>query len=210
MLYVCLSAEGYNNALSQLGNSKYAELRIDLVKPSAVEIEKMLADKNVSYIATCRPGIFDEPTSISLLETAIKAGADYVDVEIERGEQIASHIKNVCKGTTCKMIISYHNFEETPDIEELNKIVEQCVSYGADCVKIACKVNFPQDNAKLLSLYNLDENIVAFGMGEKGKISRLASLRCGAPFTYVAANSGNNTAPGQISENEMQELLKRF
>ncbi len=210
MLYVCLSAQGTENALKQLGNSKYAELRIDLVKPTCNDLEKMLSNKDVSYIATCRPGAFDEPTSIAMLETAIKSGADYVDVEIERGQEIAARIKLACKNTTCKMIISYHNFEETPDFDELQAIVEKCVNYGADCVKIACKVNFPQDNAKLLSLYNLDENIVAFGMGEKGKISRLASLYCGAPFTYVSANFGNATAPGQISEKEISNLMKYF
>jgi len=51
-------------------------------------------------------------------------------------------------------------------------------------------------------------NIVAFGMGKLGRVSRLASLYCGAAFTYVAADSGQATAPGQFTRSEMEQLLK--
>lgn len=207
MLYVCLSAEGVDNALRQLGDEKCAELRIDLVRPSMDEMKKMLSEGNVSYIVTCRPGAFDEETSQRYLAAAAKCGADYIDVEIERGAAVAARLKDACAGTTCKLIVSYHNFECTPSREELLEVIKECKSRGADIVKLACKVMTPADNAVLLSLYCDCDNLVAFGMGALGKISRVASLGCGARFTYVASDNGDGTAPGQLQVSEMRRCM---
>ena len=82
MLYICLSAPGVDQAMKQLNGNKHAELRIDLVKPSIDELKQLLADKNIDFIVTCRPGVFDEETSMQYLETAAKSGAKYIDIEI--------------------------------------------------------------------------------------------------------------------------------
>ena len=77
MYYVCLSAEGIENATRQLADELCAELRVDLVKPTMDEMKKFLADHNdVRFIVTCRPGAFDEETSLQYLETAAKCGAN--------------------------------------------------------------------------------------------------------------------------------------
>jgi len=44
-------------------------------------------------------------------------------------------------------------------------------------------------------------------MGEAGRKSRLKALRLGAPFIYAAAETGQPTAPGQMTKNEILELL---
>jgi len=207
MLYVCLSAEGVDNAMRQLGQEKCAELRIDLVKPTMDQMKTLLADSSISYIVTCRPGAYSEETSIQYLETAAKCGAKYIDVEIERGPEVASRLADACKGTGCQLIISYHNFEETPARRKLADIIDQCLDGRADIVKLACKVNKPEDNSVLLSLYQDHSNIVAFGMGPLGKIARLASLKCGAEFTYVASDLGEGTAPGQFTVSEIRKAL---
>ena len=193
--------------MRQLGQEKCAELRIDLVRPSICEMRYMLSDKSMSYIVTCRPGAYDEETSIQYLETAAKCGAKYIDVEIERGKDVAARLAKACNGTGCTLIISYHNFDETPKKAELLSIIDQCVASKAGIVKLACKVNSPADNSTLLSLYQERQNIVAFGMGPLGKIARLASLKCGAGFTYVASDLGGGTAPGQFTVSEMRKAL---
>ncbi|MBR4266139.1 MAG: type I 3-dehydroquinate dehydratase [Bacteroidales bacterium] len=208
MLYICLSAPGVDQAMKQLNGNKHAELRIDLVKPSIDELKQLLADKNIDFIVTCRPGVFDEETSMQYLETAAKSGAKYIDIEIERGIEKAQRIKNACQGTNCKLIVSYHNFKETPSAESLTEIIDQCFENHADIVKIACQVNSVDDNATILSMYNKHKNIVVFGMGSLGKITRLASLKCGAEFTYVASDYGNATAPGQFTYSQMKTALE--
>ncbi len=207
MLYVCLSALGVENAMKQLGNEKCAELRIDLVKPTMDEMKALLADESMSYIVTCRPGAYDEETSIQYLENAAKWGAKYIDVEVERGKEVAARLADACKDTACKLIISYHNFDETPSQKDLIFIIDKCVQHRADIVKLACKVNTVTDNAVLMSLYQVRDNIVAFGMGPLGKIARLGSLKCGAEFTYVASDFGEGTAPGQFTVSEIRKAL---
>jgi len=209
MLFVCLSAEGVENALRQLGNEPCAELRIDLVKPTLDEMKAIMTQHpDVWFIVTCRPGVFDEETSLQYLETAAKCGAKYIDIEIERGAEKAARLRKACEGTDCKLIISYHNFECTPTQAELSMTIADCQQHGADIVKLACMVNVATDNATLLSLYNIHTNIVAFGMGNLGKISRLASLGCGAKFTYVAPDNGNGTAPGQLTVSQMRKCME--
>ncbi len=208
MYYVCLSAEGIENANRQLDDELCAELRVDLVKPSMDEMKKFLADhKDVRFIVTCRPGVFDEETSLQYLETAAKCGAAYIDVEIERGKDVAARLKKACEGTECRLIISYHNFDCTPHKYELLDTIDRAKKWGADKVKIACNVPNQESNSALLSLYCERDNIIAFGMGRLGKISRLASLWCGAEFTYVAADWGNATAPGQLTISEMRRAV---
>jgi 3-dehydroquinate dehydratase type I len=46
--------------------------------------------------------------------------------------------------------------------------------------------------------------LVCFCMGEQGRISRLLSPVFGAVFTFAALEQGGETAPGQISINEMR------
>lgn len=206
MYYVCLSALGIENALKQKENHPYAELRLDLVKPSDEQIKQTLADKSTSYIVTCRPGVFSNQENFDKLVLAANNGADYIDVEIEQGKEYIQKLKSKINNSTCKLIVSYHNFDCTPSIEELKEIVEKADDFGADCIKLACMAKFKEDNAKILSLMDLDYCITAFCMGEVGKISRLACVHCGAPFTYVAPNDNTSTAPGQFKLNEILSI----
>lgn len=63
-----------------------------------------------------------------------------------------------------------------------------------------------RDNSKILSLYKAPGRLVAIGMGELGKISRIVAPFMGAEFTYASLNDEQATAPGQIN----YERLNRF
>jgi 3-dehydroquinate dehydratase / shikimate dehydrogenase len=74
------------------------------------------------------------------------------------------------KPETCKLIVSFHNYECTPSGEELLSLVDQIQATGADIVKIAtaateiddvsrmfqvlvhCKVSLPFDYTQILSM----------------------------------------------------------
>ena len=84
---------------------------------------------------------------------------------------------------------------------------------GADIIKIATSAMNYSDNAKLLSLYNIKESsqlvpVIAIGMGEIGKITRIAALFSGAPFTYASFEAGKETAEGQIEKSDLQKIYK--
>ena len=65
------------------------------------------------------------------------------------------------------------------------------------------------DTVKVLSLYkSLPKNtsLVAFAMGDYGRMSRLLCTQMGGPYTYVTL--GKPIAPGQYSLDEVKSLFK--
>ena len=107
----------------------------------------------------------------------------------------------------CDVIISYHNYEMTPELGELEQIMNKCFEFGADIAKIATLVNVNRDNSKILSLYKAPGRLVAIGMGELGKISRIVAPFLGAEFTYASLTDDNPTAPGQISYIKLNKYI---
>ena len=64
------------------------------------------------------------------------------------------------------------------------------------------------DIPKILSLYdNKNTRLIAFCMGDIGKVSRLLSLFLGSPFTYVSL--GKPIAAGQLKLDEVKSMLMR-
>ena len=63
-------------------------------------------------------------------------------------------------------------------------------------------------NPGISSLYAKYKNLLALGMGENGRITRVASLLMGAPFSYVSSGTAKETAPGQITREQMKNVLE--
>ena len=82
-------------------------------------------------------------------------------------------------------------------------------------MKIAAMAKSGEDVARVLALYSSIAStnsaaetqrpveLVAFSMGEIGKVSRLDCLKLGSPFTYAALNENEAAAPGQWCYSEM-------
>src|SRR5436305_5988053 len=135
-----------------------------------------------------------------LLREAIVAGVDYVDLE----EDIAASIPRFGK---TKRIISYHNFQETP--EDLNHLHYRLSGLNADIVKIATMAHSPHDNLRLMRLMRASRvPTVAFCMGEFGQPSRILAGKFGAPFTYSTFHAERTMAPGQMSYQQMKETYR--
>ena len=177
---------------------KMIELRLDLMEIDKTTLQRFLA-LPVEAIVTCRPTRkIPENQRLTLLLQSISLGARYVDVEIESGTNFIATVKKSATEHNCKLIVSYHNFEKTPELSELEKIVENCRTAQADIVKIACMVNDERDILNIKSLYAKNKIIIALGMGEKGTITRIKACEWGAPFTYAAAEPDAPVAPGMV------------
>jgi 3-dehydroquinate dehydratase type I len=201
----CLSVSGpdFSNCEKQLQLSEFVELRLDLYNLSPKELDMLLSTPK-TYIATCR--LKSEEKSIALLKKAIKLGASFIDIDISRSNTFLKTLKEICVHYGCKFIVSYHNSSFTPSEKELKTVYKNAISLGADFVKIATQSNSESDNTLLLGLYHLGENIIAFGMGKIGKITRIESLHLGSPFTYVSASTSSQTASGQYTLEETIQI----
>jgi 3-dehydroquinate dehydratase / shikimate dehydrogenase len=181
------------------------ELRLDfLVTPP--NLKRLLAERPCPVILTCRREkeggrwAKSEEDRLMLLRQAIASGVEYVDLE----EDIAASIPRFGK---TKRIISYHNFQETP--EDLNHLHARLTGLNADVVKIVTMAHSPHDNLRLMRLMRSSRvPTVAFCMGEFGQVSRILAGKFGSPFTYSTFHAERTMAPGQLSYQQMKETYR--
>jgi len=207
MLCRSIATKGIDKIKELLTEAEMAEIRIEKSGLNTDEV-KQLFNLNNNLIATCRDteGLL-QSTRINLLKSAIDGGAKWIDIEVESDKDYALTLVKYAKNKNCKVIISYHNYNNTPNKKELNNIISECSKMGADLVKLATTVINKTDIINLLDLYSLNIPILSLGMGELGKITRIAAIKLGAPFTFVSCDSEDVTAPGQISESQMKNIL---
>lgn len=140
-----------------------------------------------------------------LLQKVIENGFEYVDIDIEN----FAKIKEFHKSKT-KIIASYHDFDEQPNLEEGKKIIERMKEEGADIAKIVCVAKDCHDNLiPLKLLQETDFPLITFCMGEKGRLSRVLGPQCGSLISYIPPDTSWKTADGQISYDEWK-LIKQL
>ena len=213
MICISVAASKPEEIIKILKETNLAEIRLDISELSDNDIKIIFSQNDTSLIATCRAGKYTDSERMTILKKAITAGADYVDIEIETDKSYKKEIIIHARQAGCKVLISYHNYEITPDRDELIKIVNECYAYGADIAKIACMVNSKEDAARLISLYDPEENsikpksLISIGMGEMGKITRVITPILGSPFTFASHSIGKEMASGQIEYKTLKNIL---
>lgn len=140
---------------------------------------------------------------LQALKIAIEAGASFVDVELRTEPTARDELIAFAKGKNVKTIVSYHDFNATPEQNLLEDILARIVASNADVAKIVTTCLCPQDIKKVMSLYfspfASKTRLCAFCMAKAGRISRLTCIALGSPFIYVSSDEGSQTAPGQLS-----------
>jgi len=205
---ICLSIGNidFSEILMHLKKVALAEIRIDLLNLTDDELSTVFS-KHKNLIATYRtPSQFER--MVDILTKAMSSGCAYIDIDIETPENYRDKLIKTAEKYGCKVILSYHNFIETPSNDELNKVVKYLFSNNAHIAKIACMAKTESECNRILHLYSLFNNLVAFAMGEIGKNTRIQAVKLGAPFTYASVK-GNETAPGQMTYNEIDYELNK-
>lgn len=185
------------------------ELRIDfLLDPDPQKVIHLLEEINFPLIATNRMreeggyfrGSEAERTDI-LLETV--QYVDFVDIELRTEDKYRSKVINASKSS----IISYHDFQSTPPIKELQRIVTEEKKLGK-IAKFAVMPNNMQDTLNVLEVVNHSENTIGISMGEMGRYTRILASLFGSPITYASLDGGS--APGQLNIRETKEIIDKL
>ncbi len=194
-------------AVQVIGSNELSEVRLDRIKFSEGDIQKMFSTGNKTVV-TYRPSesVTDAQRKKTLIE-AINAGATYVDVEVENEDDFKNEVIEAARLKNCRVIVSYHDFVKTPVIRELEQIMKWCFDSRCDIAKIACHVDSVEGCSRLLSLYSYGRPVISLGMGEQGKITRIAAVLLGAPFTYASIDNSRQTAPGQIDSEKLKTII---
>jgi len=218
---VPIVAETTKEAVAQIKKANsladIIELRIDYLrpKPSEEDLRKLFSACAKPSIATNRKkeegGKFagSDGERIALLKKAAELGAEFVDIEFSSGKKA----KEIISNSKAKAILSYHNFENTPSLEELLELLEKMRALQPEIVKIVCFAQSKEDNKKILALVEKAREkgtkIIAFCMGDAGKPSRIDSLKAGAFLGFASLEKGKESAAGQMSIKEMRNILER-
>jgi 3-dehydroquinate dehydratase-1 len=192
------------------------ELRIDQYSSfdSRHVMREVARFKDCSTIATIRlkseGGLWNlpEPERLELFKKVIPE-VSAVDIELS-AETILPDVVQAAHAAKKIAMISYHNFDGTPTLNELNGILDEAKSFGADIVKIAAIAAKPEDIQTLagFTIANAKRNIVVIAMGSEGALSRVFFPVLGSLLTY--AYVGLSTAPGQVGYVELLAWLRKF
>lgn len=216
MICVSIACGSHKRMLTELNDLaeagiKLVELRLDFLRKMP-DLGRLLPNRPIPVIVTVRRkqdgGLwsYDEEKRMILLRSAIISGADYVDIE-------ADIAKSIPRYGTAKRLISYHNFEKTPeDLEALrNKILQET---DPDIIKIAVT---PQSVGDLFRIFDFMKKAnapgaakptIVIGMGEIGFPTRVLSKKYGAPFTYATFSQQRLITPGIVYYKTLQDQFR--
>jgi 3-dehydroquinate dehydratase I len=191
-----------------------AEARIDLFDSFEQDhvLETIERFARVPVIATIRSiveggkWIRSDEERLSLFE-AILPHISAIDIEISSASILDRVVKQT-KESGKLVIVSYHNYESTPDLDTLLYYIEKAKQSGADAVKIATYVLDTSDIQTLaMVLINKSErDLIVLGMGSLGTKTRILFPALGSLMTYAFLDKP--TAAGQLSLKDTYDCLK--
>lgn len=196
----------------EVSQADLVELRIDLFE-NIDHIEHIFKEAkkkfNLPLLATIRnpsEGGKREFKNRGEIYKRVLPYIDFVDLEIFSGDTLS--IKELVKEQDKILITSYHRFDSTPSIGDLEDVFTKGQRLGGDIVKIATMVKNSSDLETLLlfTLKHKRDNIVVIGMGERGVPSRIINPIFGSLITYAALRE--SSAPGQINLKDLVTIFK--
>ena len=195
-----------------LKKSDYAEIRFDFLNPNTIPEALHLIRRDLGKcVSTLRPirdgGKFSgsEKNRVSIIKLIAEYDPFLLGIEydtLRKNKNLQQYLKN----TGTHTLVSWHNFKQTPTASVLKKKLSEMRKFSSN-IKIVTMAKSIKDGSRILSLYNNSKNVklIAFSMGNFGRMSRLLCLLLGSPYTYVSL--GKPIAPGQFSLDEVKSIF---
>lgn len=187
------------------------EVRIDLIGKDWPEVAKQLSKPWIACNRAREEGGAwqgSEDQRLATLMMAAEVGATIIDVEL-RTNNLSSIVSMIKENSQC--LLSYHNFAGTPPLDTMKEIIVMQLEAGADICKLVTTAHSLEDSLATLDLFPQFPNskLVTFAMGDWGIISRILSPLAGGEFTYASLVRGSESAPGQITVKELNNIYHR-
>lgn len=173
---------------------------------------------SMPLIFTCRihaEGGFkkiSQKVRLELITAAIESGGvEIVDVEMCNEPGFIEEIKKTARMSDAKLILSYHNFNQTHDEAFIVDKLVQAQEMGADIAKLAVMA---KDYADVLTLLGatlkartgaVTVPIVTMSMGPEGGLTRVAGGLFGSDLTFAIGKEAS--APGQIPIGALRQAM---
>ncbi|GAA5922264.1 hypothetical protein JCM1841_001387 [Sporobolomyces salmonicolor] len=198
-----LSADGVAPTQPQIPNYDYVAIQLAALRQkSALPI--VFTVRTVSQGGMCPDDAEDD--IFKLMELGVKAGCEYVDMEMRWSPRRMHEFVGIKQST--KVIASWHDFSgalkwDSDEAIERYKLADQ---YG-DIIKIVAKANSLLDNLAMLRFREAHKDgrkpLMTLNVGLEGQLSRILNPVF-SPVTHPAIASA---APGQLSFAQVQTGL---
>ena len=137
---------------------------------------------------------------VDLLDVELFMDSDRVDSLIKK-----AHNKDI------KIVMCNHDFDATPERDEIVRRLVLMEKKGADICKIAVMPNNNEDvltllNATRIAREKVTRPLITMSMGSLGMISRLSGEVFGSTATFGSAKQAS--APGQVPVSELRKILE--
>jgi 3-dehydroquinate dehydratase / shikimate dehydrogenase len=212
------AAEMIDRATEALRDSAFLEFRLDYLEKPLTALPKLkeflFQNSAVTAIATCRRevngGKFKGALAAELevLSKAAGAGFHVIDLELQSVEAIKAAELEKLRARGAALLISWHDFQATKD---LDGIFERIRPHEPEFIKIVTTAKSLADNVVMLHFLERTgdmANMIGLCMGDQGVVSRVLNVRSGSAFTFAAAVTGEETAPGQMAARTLTDLYR--
>jgi 3-dehydroquinate dehydratase-1 len=202
------------------------EWRVDYFRNIAdlaevLEVAKCIRDAagRIPILFSCRSASeggetipLDDAEVVGLHSALCESGlVDLIDYELHNPPEKRARLRKVSRDNDVAMILSYHNFQVTPDAAALAGKFADAERCGADIAKVAVMPRSPEDVLTLLgATWRASEAagipVIGMSMGGLGAVSRMASGVFGSALAFAVGES--SSAPGQIPIEELRIFLE--
>ncbi|MDG6907291.1 MAG: type I 3-dehydroquinate dehydratase [Nitrososphaerota archaeon] len=185
------------------------ELRIDhLTKKEPSVVGDIIQNSLLPLIVTIRSerdgGLFpkfEESARLSLLNSSLENTPTLIDIEFDLRKKERSKLLNDARKQGVGVICSHHDFNSTPPSASILSRGRAISEFGADIAKQAYMVRNQNDASRIIEgaeAQNLDKKMfTTFGMGHRGRLTRLQTLFSGSCLIYCSIDDSENRL-GQI------------
>src|ERR1035437_8673793 len=198
-------------------DNSFLEFRLDHISKPGLAIPKIKhfleTHAGIVVIATCRRvasgGKFrgSIPSQLDILGKAAAAGCQLVDVELQPASKCKPDQLQKLR-TRAALILSFHDFRAT---KKLDETLEKMLAYPADFYKVVSTATTLADNVTMIKFLAREgdrHSLIGMCMGEQGITSRVLGVRAGSVFTFASAVAGEETAPGQVTAQELRNVYR--
>lgn len=143
---------------------------------------------------------------VTLLKKVVKFDPDYIDIEYFSYRKALPQLLEFKE----KIVLSYHNFFESPT--DLTARMMKMQKEETGFVKVAIMAQRECDVLDLLQItrdftMEYGPKFIGIAMGELGRISRIAGGLTGSVWTFAALDKDEGSAPGQLTLPQMLDVL---
>jgi len=198
-------------------DNPFLEFRLDYISKPGLAIPKIKhffeTHPGTTVIATCRRtasgGKFrgSIASQLDILSKASAAGCQLVDVELQTALKCKPAQLQKLRGRSA-LILSFHDFRGT---KKLDETLEKMRAFPADFYKVVGTAVTLSDNVSMIQFLGCEADkqpLVGLCMGEQGIISRVLGVRAGSAFTFASVSPGEETAPGQVTAQELRSVYR--